>query len=463
VQERAAALSQFLSQGSRATRAKLTLLRMCNELLRRLSKSKNTNFCGRVLLMMAYALPISERSGVNLKGASAEFALSCALAAPLPAAARVPRLDTSPPRVGRYAEDEKEGGIDEPAASAKPAAAGGASVDFDFYSTFWGLQRAFSEPAQAVSAEAWPGLVKNLEAVLQVFSAFGSADGATDGGEEAAADAGGEVAEEDAAAMEVDGEAEALQEVYFAKFLTSPKLINLQLRDAYFRRHLLVQLRIFLQTIGSERKGFPPLRTAQREAAEALATRSSELLRAVPPGGPSFAATLDKLLERERHWMKWKNTGCQAFDKAAQEQLRTGAKRKSAGAARPSKRVAMGNTELTRLWNLGSNSLASISQQVSKRQGVPSLEEYLQPVIEQGDPEAGIEEQYKVKNDKVFAWKALRLMAKKDVTLLAKVAGSTGKEQADGLEKACMLFAEKQKQQEAGDAPAPAEEAALGS
>ena len=251
----------------------------------------------------------------------------------------------------------------------------------------------------------------------------------------------------------------ARAQVYFAKFLTSPKLINLQLRDAYFRRHLLVQLRIFLQTIASERKGFPTLRTAQREAAEALAKRSSELLRAVPPGGPSFAATLDKLLERERHWMKWKGAGCQAFDKAAQEHQRTAAKRKSAGAARPSKRVQMGNSELTKLWNLGSNELASISQQVAKRQGVPSLDEYLKPVIEQADPEAGVEEQYKVKNDRVFAWKALRLMAKKDVTLLNKVAGSTTKEQADGLEKACMLFAEKQK----SDAPAPAEEAPLGS
>lgn len=51
----------------RATRAKLTLLRTTNELLRRLSKSKNTNFCGRILLLMAYVLPLAEKSGLNLK------------------------------------------------------------------------------------------------------------------------------------------------------------------------------------------------------------------------------------------------------------------------------------------------------------------------------------------------------------------------------------------------------------
>ena len=43
--------------------------------------------------------------------------------------------------------------------------------------------------------------------------------------------------------MEVEGgdEEAELREVYFSKFLTSFKLINLQLRDAHFRRHLLVQ------------------------------------------------------------------------------------------------------------------------------------------------------------------------------------------------------------------------------
>ena len=42
-------------------------------------------------------------------------------------------------------------------------------------------------------------------------------------------------------------------------------------------------------------------------------------------------------------------------------------------------------------------------------------------VMEQLDPEAGIEEEYKLTNDKAYCWKALRLMAKKDVSLLSKV------------------------------------------
>ncbi|KAI8841324.1 THO complex subunit 1 transcription elongation factor-domain-containing protein [Chytridium lagenaria] len=46
----------------------LVLLRFCNELLRRLSKTKNTVFCGRILIFLTSIYPLTERSGVNLRG-----------------------------------------------------------------------------------------------------------------------------------------------------------------------------------------------------------------------------------------------------------------------------------------------------------------------------------------------------------------------------------------------------------
>ena len=42
---------------------KNNLLRMCNDLLRRLSRSQNTVFRGRILLFLAKFFPFSERSG----------------------------------------------------------------------------------------------------------------------------------------------------------------------------------------------------------------------------------------------------------------------------------------------------------------------------------------------------------------------------------------------------------------
>ena len=68
--------------------------------------------------------------------------------------------------------------------------------------------------------------------------------------------------------------------------------------------------------------------------------------------------------------------------------------------------------------------------------------------------QAGIEEEYKVKNDKAFCWKAFRLMSKKNVGLLSHVNkqggsleaavkhlfendkdGGAGKEEAEKLEE----------------------------
>lgn len=206
--------------------------------------------------------------------------------------------------------------------------------------------------------------------------------------------------------------------MYFAKFLTSSKLMTLQLRDGYFRRHVLVQILIFLQTVTTERKGQPTLTAAQRQQVDTLHARCIELLRAIPPGGHKFAEAVLLMLEREEHWIKWKANGCQAFDKAVASLREEGAtrKRKSAGGV---KKVSLGNSALTRLWNMGDNDLDSIAKKHAEL--MPGLQDYLKQVYEQADPEAGIEEEYKVKNDKAFCWKAFRLMSKKDVGLLSHV------------------------------------------
>src|ERR1700748_2514727 len=46
----------------------LVLLRILNELLRRLSKTAQTTFCGRILTFLSRAFPLGDRSGVNLRG-----------------------------------------------------------------------------------------------------------------------------------------------------------------------------------------------------------------------------------------------------------------------------------------------------------------------------------------------------------------------------------------------------------
>jgi hypothetical protein len=192
-------------------RAKLTFIRTCNELLRRLSKSINTNFCGRVLMLMAYMLPLSERSGVNLKGLHApSHLLLQQIEAP------------GAPRSGEHTE--------------------GGPAD-SLYGSFWGLQSAFADPSAAMAADAWAVLVERLEAVLQGFSNIVSTEPSTaDAPAHPTASAEGADTGGGGGREAVEEEAEAMgKEVYFAKFLTSPKLLQLQLRDSYFRRHVLVR------------------------------------------------------------------------------------------------------------------------------------------------------------------------------------------------------------------------------
>ena len=44
------------------------ILRMCNDLLKRLSRTMDTAFCGRILILLAKSLPLNEKSGLNLAG-----------------------------------------------------------------------------------------------------------------------------------------------------------------------------------------------------------------------------------------------------------------------------------------------------------------------------------------------------------------------------------------------------------
>lgn len=46
----------------------LVILRLCNELLRRLSRAEDPVFCGRVYIFMFQSFPLGDKSSVNLRG-----------------------------------------------------------------------------------------------------------------------------------------------------------------------------------------------------------------------------------------------------------------------------------------------------------------------------------------------------------------------------------------------------------
>lgn len=118
---------------------KNNLLRICNDLLRRLSRSQNTVFCGRILLFLAKFFPFSERSGLNVVS---EFNLE------------------------NLTEYESSDGTDDNVGTTTTVAAGDGDVapavkiDYSLYSQFWALQDFFRNPTQCYNTQSWQTFTK---------------------------------------------------------------------------------------------------------------------------------------------------------------------------------------------------------------------------------------------------------------------------------------------------------------
>jgi THO complex subunit 1 len=191
---------------------KNNILRMCNDLLRRLSRSQNTVFCGRILLFLATFFPFSERSGLNI---ISEFNLE---------------------NITEYGADANEL-TDEPSEKGD----GQLQIDYNLYCKFWALQDYFRNPNQCYDKLKWKTFQLHSSGVLSAFSSFKLEEPRGHSSKTALADEAMDVTENN------------LKEThhFFAKFLTNPKLLSLQLSDSNFRRSVLVQFLILFQYLNS--------------------------------------------------------------------------------------------------------------------------------------------------------------------------------------------------------------------
>ena len=250
--------------------SKPALLRCCNLLMQRLSKSSNLLLCGRVLMLLAHVLPLTEKSGVNLKG---EFNRATA------------EIPYSTELEGEEAERLAAEGGDEASFKLKSTDEkldGQMEVSFALYKAFWGLQKSLHNPAPLINGtESVDGLVQSVGMVLDHLSSYVL----------------------DAEADDLDAAADP--EFHFPGFLTDTKLIALEFQDPVFRRQILVQMLVVMHYL-LDRSAWmhttsktPELPRKARADLVILQDRAFKLLEATPPRARAagFVGTIKRILQ----------------------------------------------------------------------------------------------------------------------------------------------------------------------
>uniref|UniRef100_A0A3B5Q745 THO complex 1 n=1 Tax=Xiphophorus maculatus TaxID=8083 RepID=A0A3B5Q745_XIPMA len=367
------------------TAGKNYLLRMCNDLLRRLSKSQNTVFCGRIQLFLARLFPLSEKSGLNLQS---QFNLDNIT---------VFNKNEQESTLGQKQTDEKEdtmeveegemGEDDAPAPCSIP-------IDYNLYRKFWTLQDYFRNPLQCYDKFSWMTFLKFSDETLAVFKSFKLDD-----------------MQASKRKME-DLRASAGEHVYFAKFLTSEKLMDLQLSDSNFRRHILLQYLILFQYLKGQVK-FKSSSCVLNDDQSAWIEETTKLVYQVILKCPLW----QHILSTEENWNSWKNEGCPSFvkERTSDDKPKRPTRKRQAPedflGKGPERKIFMGNDELTRLWNLNQDNMEACKSE--SREFMPSLDEFFAEAIEQADPVNMVEEEYKVVRNPNYGWRALRLLSRR--------------------------------------------------
>ncbi|BES92567.1 THO complex subunit [Nesidiocoris tenuis] len=351
---------------------KNNILRMCNDLLRRLSKAQNTVFCGRILLFLAMYFPFSERSGLNV----------------------VSEFNVDKDNFMKY-EVEFEETEEEPLQPSEIPL----NLDSIFYSQFWALQEFFRSPTLCYNKNQWKEFVKNTEAVLTVLKNI-------------------KLEWEPNTSVEVTKK----HQTFFTKFLTNQKLLLLQLSDTDFTRTIYLQFLILFQFFSAQVKTKPEeLKADQLEWVKNTTATIHQLIKASPPNGEKFLEVVQLIIMREEHWNQWKNDGCPALKKVMPNYDKTAVQkppevpRTVADVMAEQKNTNLfavlkkkGDEDVTEVIDMRQNYL----QYLPGRNVSPNVHEFLAESIKQSE-NADMEAKEKKVNDPQFAWIALKLLSMK--------------------------------------------------
>lgn len=400
-------LKNFQQNPAIMRRSHHTLLRTCTTLLKRLSKSQDALLCGRVLIFLAKFLPLMEKSGLNLTGAF--------------------HTENVTP-----IENELEGKVD----------AEGNPIDASFYTKFWGLQKWFSNPPLALAPGAWPEVYGALVAVLDKFdSTKVTVTEGRDGVGVTLVPVNGSVT--------INPQGGSSPSTPSVKYLTSARLLPLQLQDATFRRHVLIQSLILLGWLEQPLLKHWAEKAPTGEALEQLKQLQSRVLsmmEATPEHGKKFTEAIREIvLKSEFSWVVWKQAGCpeapihHRSPPASFSTLPAITADSIPASYPPPKRartsveaapynIRMGTEQLDRLWNVTEDNVTMLSAE--DRGGFRTVRQLLEPVIDEimesndaaegeGKEKGKDDDLIKLSSDTIYSWKTLRMVARDSLTAFA--------------------------------------------
>ncbi len=349
-------LAGIMTTSSQSPR--LMFIRLCNALMRRLSRSDNTAFCGRILMLLAYLFSIDEKSGVNLAGAFHSSNVTTILT-PTPtasASASSAESSSSSPAssssttsaIAALQELASAVSSDSSASfSSSSSEPGHAAVDMRFYRTFWRLQRWLAYPLLLEKeCDDFVDVASKVFTVLEA-SGSGASDAKSDsnnnhtastssssssssssGGTSSGGGKGSNGATSSSSSSSSSSNQSSLPIIikpraavafpYFPKYLTSPTLLPLQLHDKDLRRAVLTQVVVALTPlVGPDAQRPKPMQehaaalSRNRSQLAVVLDRAWNLLQSTSPQGPAYAKDLRVVLERrEARWRLWKADGC---------------------------------------------------------------------------------------------------------------------------------------------------------
>ncbi|KAI0560693.1 THO complex subunit 1 transcription elongation factor [Gracilaria domingensis] len=276
------------------------------------------------------------------------------------------------------------------------------NVDAALYNALWGLQKFLQNPSIAETERLWKEAASSLDTVISAFEST--------------------AVRSDTVPHGVD-------------YPTSPNVLNLQLADTHFRRHMLVQYAIFLhhlETTGSLPIGEKDTHAVRQNAdfcgklfgrngsGEQLKHRVLALLE--KDDGNRLKHFVQSLLQREKVWLRWKRTNYSHLETGVAKSP-TVFKKRTVLWHQKDKTTGFNNW-LQRIKSLETApENGDIYAALFDRSPVPGVKELKQALQEDLD-DAELDEGSKRKNDRKFKWRSLRTLMDEDVAVLRRLSES---------------------------------------